>query len=314
MHSYFIYGICFSTDISFYSPLPPSTKPHQLYVREQNSSVSLTNSTLLYSSPEKYLNPATLGSAHRFGKQDILVFPGGDQIAIDPQEITYHHVGKEVSRWHFVDLRVLGSGFAWWLLQQGRLGLHAGAIVVDGEAVLLMAESGMGKSTLLCSLVTEGYPLLCDDFVAIDKSTEGKIMAYSAYPQMRLWPTTIKPFIGDPTPFVTVAQGGTKRRVPVGEEWGRFLVGAYPISRIYLLNREESTKGSVKVERIEGHQAFMHLLTSILMGSCFPSSDLQPVWTTIEQIVNQIPLYNLSYPTGWPWLPEVQRAILQPPT
>jgi hypothetical protein len=46
--------------------------------------------------------------------------------------------------------------------------LHAGGIVRNGVAVLLVGPSGAGKSTLVMRLVTDGFSLLSDDEVWID--------------------------------------------------------------------------------------------------------------------------------------------------
>ena len=46
--------------------------------------------------------------------------------------------------------------------------LHAGGVVRNGVAVLLVGPSGAGKSTLVMRLVTDGFSLLSDDEVWID--------------------------------------------------------------------------------------------------------------------------------------------------
>ncbi|MDQ4075825.1 MAG: hypothetical protein M3220_06200 [Chloroflexota bacterium] len=242
----------------------------------------------------------------------MLQLVGGDQLLVGSESIVYLHAGNERTRHDLVEVRLLGSGFAWWLLRHGKVPLHAGALGIDGGAVLLAAESGMGKSSLMCSLVREGIPLLSDDFVAVENSPSGEIVAASAYPQMRMWPETVEHFIGNADRYPPVFDGGVKRRVAVEEPWGHFLEGIYRVSRIYLLRRWEHTNGAVQLERVSGHDVFMSLLTSILLGPSFPMAELQHVWLTLQQIVEQVPVYRLSYPTGWKWLPALHYAIVYP--
>jgi len=45
--------------------------------------------------------------------------------------------------------------------------LHAGAVLSDGQSVLLPAASGHGKSTLTAALAAAGYGYLTDDFVIL---------------------------------------------------------------------------------------------------------------------------------------------------
>lgn len=49
------------------------------------------------------------------------------------------------------------------LAHQGRFGVHAGAVSIDGLAVLIFGPSGAGKSTLTTHLARAGAALLADD-------------------------------------------------------------------------------------------------------------------------------------------------------
>lgn len=312
MRGYSIYGTTFTTTLPFEFPLPPSSLPPQLSLTEQAGTLSLDGAELLSATPEPYVNDAGIQAAYRLPGEDVLLCTGEDQLIVREREIVYAHSGKHEPRPDLMEVRVIGSAFAWWLLQQGRLPLHAGALVLDGEAVLFTATSGMGKSSLMASLIAQGHPLLSDDFVTIHPAASGPPLAASAYPQMRMWPETIERFIGPSAAYPTVFFGGTKRRVEVGGGWGRFLEGTYPVSRIYLLERQPHGDGDVQVNRLSGHEGFMRLLTAVLLGSSFPLADLQRVWPTLQQITDHVPVFELSYPSGWERLPDVHRAILLP--
>lgn len=49
----------------------------------------------------------------------------------------------------------------------GDVGLHAGAVVVDGNAWGILAARGHGKSTTLAALATAGFPVIADDLLVI---------------------------------------------------------------------------------------------------------------------------------------------------
>ncbi len=51
------------------------------------------------------------------------------------------------------------------------LQLHAGAVVKDGKAVLVPAEHGHGKTTLITNLIHNGYKCLADDIVLLNTDT-----------------------------------------------------------------------------------------------------------------------------------------------
>jgi hypothetical protein len=311
MKFYQLYGLSVSSTLTLQSPLPPTAITPQLHLTEQRGTRPLAAFDPLVVLPEEYWNVVAAQAIYRLDEVDVMRFADGDQIEIGADRLCYRYDGAEPPRTDLLDARLLGSGFAWWFLRQGSLPLHAGAVVVDGEAVLVVGESGMGKSSLLCSLVAQGWPLLSDDFVTVSLH-EGQPVAASAYPQMRMWPETIERFIGSADPYPTVFVGGRKRRVPVGESWGRFLAGQYPVTRIYLLQREEATEGEVSLTPLGGHEAFMQLLAATLMASCFPTAGLHKVWPVLQQLADHATTYRLCYPSGWQWLFQVQAAILTP--
>lgn len=58
---------------------------------------------------------------------------------------------------------------------QGLLVLHAGAVEVDGRAILFAGASGVGKSTLVQAFVRSGYRFLTDDCATF--SSDGSLPA-----------------------------------------------------------------------------------------------------------------------------------------
>ena len=63
--------------------------------------------------------------------------------------------------------------------RSGSLVLHASAACLDGSAVMLCAESGNGKSSLLMGLVAAGWEALSEDQCVIDLDLDGR---------HRVWP------------------------------------------------------------------------------------------------------------------------------
>ena len=63
--------------------------------------------------------------------------------------------------------------------RSGALVLHGSAACIDGSAVLVCAESGSGKSSLLMGLVAAGWQALSEDQCTIDLAPDGR---------HRIWP------------------------------------------------------------------------------------------------------------------------------
>jgi hypothetical protein len=64
---------------------------------------------------------------------------------------------------------------------QGLEVLHAGAVVVDGEAVALSGPSGSGKTSLALALERRGAELLADDVLAVEPAGE-ELLAHPGAP------------------------------------------------------------------------------------------------------------------------------------
>jgi hypothetical protein len=63
-----------------------------------------------------------------------------------------------------------------FLAQHGRHVIHAGAVLADAEAVLVLGATGTGKSTLVFSALQAGWPALADDAIALHER-DGRILA-----------------------------------------------------------------------------------------------------------------------------------------
>jgi hypothetical protein len=66
-------------------------------------------------------------------------------------------------------LAALGTVASHWA---GSLPLHAGAVVIDGQAWGVLAERSHGKSTTMAALDRAGYAVLTDDLLVVDSALQ----------------------------------------------------------------------------------------------------------------------------------------------
>ena len=81
---------------------------------------------------------------------------------------------------------LLGPVLATYLHYGGCFVLHASAVSVNGEGVVLLGDKGAGKSTTASALVTAGHTLLSDDVVAIRFCPDGPPLIQPAFGQVKL--------------------------------------------------------------------------------------------------------------------------------
>ncbi|MFL6126872.1 hypothetical protein [Actinophytocola sp.] len=80
---------------------------------------------------------------------------------------------------------IAGALLAIHLMLRDGLVLHASAVQAGAEAVAFVGRSGMGKSTLATALSAEGYPLVTDDLLRVDR----ELLAYPGATETRLRPS-----------------------------------------------------------------------------------------------------------------------------
>lgn len=176
---------------------------------------------------------------------------GGKEIVVDPED------GVNRATVSYVTGSVLGA----CLQQRGILTLHASAVESSGGAVLFAGRSGIGKSTLLAALIDRGFAMLNDDVAGIVLDAEGRPLALSGYPTVRLWARAMDEMGWPPPPVQGKAREGSgKHMVPIG----RFCDAAAPLRGVFVLgshNRE-----SIEIEPLAPGAAFVPLARHTYRG------------------------------------------------
>ncbi|WP_029031785.1 hypothetical protein [Salinarimonas rosea] len=132
---------------------------------------------------------------------------------------------------------LLGPVLAAALHLGGRFVMHASAIAVDGEVVVVMGDKGAGKSTTASALLSAGHALVADDLVVLDVGATTR--ALPGFPQLKLDDAALAR-LGDPIAEVRPAVHPQirKHRVLVR----RYTVEPLPVRRLYLVERGEGAR------------------------------------------------------------------------
>ena len=142
-----------------------------------------------------------------------------------------------------VDIRVflLGSAFGAMLHQRQDLVLHGSAIEWEGEAVVFLGASGVGKSTTATAFRKRGHPVLTDDLCVVRAGPDGRPHAYPSFPQSKLWLDSLQKLDFSPDSLTRIREKIEKRALPLGKDFGS---RPLPVRKLYLLrahNKEEIT-------------------------------------------------------------------------
>ncbi len=126
---------------------------------------------------------------------------------------------------------ILGSAMAALLRQLGLLVLHASCVNINGQAVAFMGQSGAGKSTLADAFHCQGYPVLTDDVMAVNITSQ-KPKALPAYPQLKLWQPTVDALGNNQKQLSPICVGSKKFSYKFQDG---FQITSLPLKHIYIL-------------------------------------------------------------------------------
>ena len=176
------------------------------------------------------------------------------------------------------------------------------------EAILLLGESGSGKSSLAASFERKGYALLGDDALVV--SWRGQSAhARAVYPSLRLFPDSIQALFSEGIPTASVAHYTPKLRVsvPLKDEGER---SALPIRAIFVLGAP-SPDSQVKVCRKSIADACMSLVEGSFVLDPTDTSRAPKRLHDASALAREVPVFDLSYPRAYSRLADVRAAIFE---
>jgi hypothetical protein len=187
--------------------------------------------------------------------------------------------------------------------QEGELVVHAAAVSQDNQAILLVGDSGRGKSTLSAALAQSGWALLGDDAVSLRRD-ESMVRAQSLYPSLRLLPDSIAAVVGVAVPTTPTAHYTIKRRVEAGE-------GGPPSEcrAFFLLGEPGAAGNDISVRRASPSELCMALIKESFALDPGDRRRAADRLAALSEIAARVPGFHLDYPRDYARLPEVCRAL-----
>ena len=134
-------------------------------------------------------------------------------------------------------LFLFGSVFGCVIHQRSLLPLHASAFLHEEEAVLVLAHSGTGKSTLAAAMKKRGRNILADDVCAVKTAHGENPVAYPGVPQIKLHRDSAERLGEDIGSMRKL--NDEKYALPALEHWSGH---ALPIKSLYILNAYDGSE------------------------------------------------------------------------
>lgn len=203
------------------------------------------------------------------------------------------------------ELEFLESGISLYFEREGIPVLHGAAVTVDGQAVLLIAGSQSGKSSLTISLIKAGYHLISDDIIPIlpDHRIE------PGHGHLRMWHDTAEQLLDPGWTRPLFPKTANSKRVTDVSKWGQLADHALPIGAVFLVNAAADQQ-AIQIEPLHGFRAVNTLLAHSPLLAMHGYEPREKRVEFFVEFLSQIPLSRLTYPRSFDHLPHAVDALV----
>jgi hypothetical protein len=295
MYQYWAFGLNILSEIEFPEMLPHSFSQADIDIRlgevpPQLAGEDVKHKVRMSASPTEYLiHVLKIGRYYA---------ANGKNIVIEPEE------GADMES---LRLFTLSNAMAAILHQQGKIPLHASAIIVQDALVLFTGRSGAGKSTTACALMKEGYRLFSDDVcvLSLNKSS-GAMEVFPSYPMMKLWENTI-----DELDTSMKKQYRVRPHLP---KYGffqhhGFMTGSLPVKQVFVLN-VTATQNELSCKPLDKFKAFQLLQLNTYRRVQVGMMQLHRThFEIISKLTSEADVFEVTRPLGWSDIPAFARFI-----
>lgn len=210
--------------------------------------------------------------------------------------------------WESFQVYMLGQALSFALVKQGIEPLHATMVVVHGQAIAFLGDSGHGKSSLAACFLACGHRLLTDDLLVLEESDD-HLVAHPGPPRIKLFPAVARRFLQSPdTPTMN---GATEKLiVPLAEH--QHCPVPVPLTAIYAVTAPVNAcrTSDVSIEPLSPREAFVRLLRATFNRRILCQARLARQFAAMTTIANRITVRRLSYPRSIDRLSEVRERII----
>ncbi len=245
-----------------------------------------------------------------------LVFPGVAQ--------AWFSLGGDIALWRDPDSSIeslrhvlLDQVIPRLIAQRGILVLHGSmAITADGLTVLMLGNSGMGKSTLASGIALAGGIALTDDCLTISLDVRDQPHAVPSYPGLRLWPDSLTALFDERRAEATPMTHYTnKLRLPpaapaaTSASGARASTGAPAVIDAILVLQDSDGSDAVTLSPMAPRPACMAIIGNSFQLDLGNHRHTHQLLGLAADLAGRVPVLALTYPRDYAVLPRVVESI-----
>lgn len=188
---------------------------------------------------------------------------------------------------------LLGPILGFGLRLRGVVCLHASAIAVGDKSVVIVGSAGAGKSTTAAGFAKAGFPVLSDDVVPI-LDGDNQFFVQSAYPRLRLWPTSVKALYGEVNALPCLTPNWDKRYLDLTGSGYQFQDLPLPLGAIYILGDRSTSPSAPFVEVLPSHSGLMALISNTYANNLLDKKMRAAEFALLSRVVDKVVLRRIT--------------------
>ncbi len=204
---------------------------------------------------------------------------------------------------------LLAGLFAPILWKAGKVCLHGGVVNTNQGGILILGDSGAGKSSTLGALLQLGCEVLTDDIAVLDKINP--CLVYSGPAYLRLWHDSAVALGIDPTSLPLVFRPeemvGNKRYIDLKNQNA---ATSLQINRIYILAGRSNIEHPV-FNPLSPALAVPYLLKNRFRGLHLGQKAYPQALTACVTLASQCSVYLVQTPANLGLLSDIAQAMLE---
>lgn len=188
---------------------------------------------------------------------------------------------------------LLGPILGFVLRRRGVVCLHASAVAIGDRSIAIVGAAGAGKSTTAAAFAKAGFPILTDDVLPLlDRKQE--FFVQSAYPRLRLWPSSVKALYGKADALPCLTPNWDKRYLDLTQDGYEFQQQALPLGAIYILSDRITSPTAPFVETVSSHAGLIALISHTYANNLLEKKMRAAEFDLLSRVVAKVPLRKVT--------------------
>lgn len=201
-----------------------------------------------------------------------------------------------------------GGALACLLLLRGIPALHAAAIDIGGCAILVLGDSGAGKSTTAASLLRRGCALIADDTAALELSG-GEVLVHPGLPRLRVLEDSARALGWSVSELASVfhsSVNGRKWYIDVGVTSSTPLA----VKAIYVLRRRNRDRVAAAINTLRPSAALGELLRHSHAAVIADIVHSRMLFGALRSVTELVPVREVHAVDSFDELPALAEALV----